>query len=135
MGEKMRNHEADAAAVPLTDAELSSSDSLARLRELVAGWRHALDAAMSLEQIAERSMGIVTAYLAGELPPAVATEVEDILRTEPLLRAAHAKLFAAWQAPNAERAVSDDAVDAAYGRFKAMRAAKFGGNGPGPSDV
>ena len=129
----MRNHDADAAPVPATDAELSTAAGLARLKGLVADWRLMLDVSMSLDQIAERSMSMVTAYLAGELPPAVAAEVADILRTEPLLRAAHAKLFAAWQAPNAERAVSSEEVDAAYGRFKAMRAAKSGGNASGPS--
>jgi anti-sigma factor RsiW len=90
---------------------------------------------MTVEQIADRSMSIVTAYLAGELPPAMAAEVAKILRTEPWLRAAHAKLFAAWQAPNAERAVSDAETDAAYGRFKAMRTAKFGAGGREGSDT
>lgn len=129
----MHNRDADAAPVPATDAEALTAAGLTRLKDLVADSRRMLDVAMSLEQIAERSMSIVTAYLAGELPPAVAAEVADLLRTEPLLRAAHAKLFAAWQAPNAERSVSSEEVDAAYGRFKAMRAAKFGATGPGPS--
>jgi hypothetical protein len=129
----MRNRDADAAPVPATDAEVSVAAGLTGLRDLVAYWRLKLDAAMSLEHIAERSLSIVTAYLAGELPPAIAAEVRSILRTEPWLQTAHAKLFAAWQAPNAERTVSDEEVDAAYGRFKAMRAARFGAAGPGPS--
>lgn len=129
----MRNCDADAAPVPATDADVSVAAGLTGLKDLVADWRLTLDTAMSVEQIAERSMSIVTAYLAGELPPAIAAEVRDILRAERWLRAAHAKLFAVWQAPNAERAVSDEEVDAAYGRFKAMRAARFGAAGPGPS--
>ena len=128
----MHNHDAD-APVPATDAEVLTAAGVTRLRDLVADSRRMLYGAMTVEQIAERSMSIVTAYLAGELPPAIASDVAEMLRTEPLLRAAHAKLFAAWQAPNAERVVSGEEVDAAYGRFKAMRAAKFGATGPGPS--
>jgi hypothetical protein len=131
----MRNRDADAAPVPATDAEVSMAAGLTTLKDLVADWRLTMDVAMTVEQIAERTLSIVTAYLAGELPPAMAAEVTDILRTEPLLRAAHAKLIAAWQAPNAERAVSDGEVDAAYGRFKAMRAARFGGKGSGSLGV
>ena len=128
----MHNRDAN-APVPATDAEVLTAAGLTRLKELVADTRWTLDVAMGLEQIAERTMGIVTAYLAGELPPAAAAEVTNLLRTEPLLRIAHAKLFAAWQAPNAEREVSAEEVDAAYDRFKAMRAAKFGAPGRGTS--
>jgi hypothetical protein len=129
----MRNRDANAAPVPATDIEVSMAAGLKGLKDLVGEWRGTLDAMMTVEQIAERSLSIVTAYLAGELPPAIAAEVSDILRTEPLLRAAHARLFAAWQAPNAERVVSDAEVDAAYGRFKALRTAKFGAGGGGTS--
>ncbi len=122
----MRNREADAATVSGTDIDVSMAAGLTGLKDLVSDWRRTLDGAMTVEQIADRSLSLVTAYLAGELPPAIAAEVADILRTEPWLRAAHAKLFAAWQAPNAERAVSDAEIEAAYGRFRAMRAAKFG---------
>ena len=133
----MSNLDGEAAPVTVTDADPAMAAGLARLKDLVADWRLTLDAAMAVERIAERSLSIVTAYLAGELPPAIAGEVTDILRTEPWLRAAHAKLFAAWQAPNAERAVSKEEVDTAYGRFEAMRAATFGRGaaGPGPSSA
>lgn len=78
------------------------------------------------ERVAERSMSIMTAYLAGELPAEDATRVEELLRTEPLLRETYAGLVAAWQAPNAERAVRAEEVDAGYARFKAKVAAKGG---------
>lgn len=122
----MHNRDADAAPVPATDAEAVTAAGVTRLKDLVADSRRMLGVAVSLEQMAERSMSIMTAYLAGELPPAIAAQVTDLLRTEPLFRAAHANLLAAWQAPNAERVVSGEEVDAAYSRFKAMRAAKFG---------
>ena len=129
----MRNHDEGATPVPATNADVFVAAGLTRLKDLVADWHLTLNSAMAVEQIGERSLSIVTAYLAGELPPEIADEVADILRTEPWLRAAHAKLFAIWQAPNAERTVSKEEVDAAYGRFKAMRAAKFGGGGAGPA--
>jgi anti-sigma factor RsiW len=72
------------------------------------------------------SMSTMTAYLAGELPAEDAAQIEEFLRTEPLLRETYAGLLAAWQAPNAERAVTADEVDAGYARFKTMVAAKGG---------
>lgn len=120
----MRNRDADAVPVPATDIEVSVAARLTGLKALVRGWRGAIAGMMEIEQLADLSMEIVTVYLAGELPPAAAAEVAEILRTEPWLRAAHGSLFAAWQAPNAEREVSDAEVDAAYGRFKAMRSAR-----------
>ena len=122
----MRNRDADAAPLSATDIEVSMAAGLTRLKDLVADWRRTLGMAMTVEQIADRSLSVVTAYLAGELPPAIAAEVAEVLRTEPWLRAAHANLFAAWQSPNAERAVSDTEIDAAYGRFKAMQTARLG---------
>ena len=84
---------------------------------------------MVLKEVAERTMPIMTAFLAGELPPEMAAVVTNFLRTEPLMREAYAGLLAAWQAPNAERLVSDAEVNAAWERFKVMRDARFGPNG------
>lgn len=76
------------------------------------------------ERIAQRSMSLMTAYLAGEVPPEAAAQVEELLRTEPILRETYAGLVAAWQAPNAEREVTTEEIDAGYARFKAQVAAK-----------
>lgn len=118
----------DAAADEQTVAT-SEGTALDALKRFLADFdrlKTHVDSTALRERVAERSMSVMTAYLAGELPALDAARIEEFLRTEPLLRETYAELVAAWQAPNAERAVTADEVDAGYARFKAMVAAKSG---------
>ena len=100
------------------------------LRELDRGMANFRDVIAEIatstrvSDIAEELMPIMTHYLAGELPPDAAAEVTHALRVEPLMRKAFSSVVAAWQAPSAEREVTEAEVDAAYERFKALRARK-----------
>ena len=118
-----------AAAADGATGVVGDATSLAAMKRFLAEFKrlkaHVYGAALR-EQVAQISMSTMTAYLAGELPAEDAAQIEEFLRTEPLLRETYAGLVAAWQAPNAERAVTTDEVDASYTRFKAMVAAKGG---------
>ncbi len=71
--------------------------------------------------IAEETMPIMSAYVAGELSAEDEAEVTQALREEPAMRQAFASLVAAWQAPIGRLGVSEAEVDAAYERFKVLR--------------
>src|SRR4051812_16640942 len=118
----MRNpNSRDAAAAADLEAAVGEVTTPDALKRFVADFERLklhVNRTVLRERIAERSMSIMTAYLAGEMPPEAAAQVEELLRTEPLLRETYAGLVAAWQAPNAERTVTAGEVDAAYGRFK-----------------
>jgi hypothetical protein len=124
----MRNPSSrDAAAADLDAATVGDATALDGVKRLFADFERLkahVDSIALRERIAQRSMSIMTAYLAGEMPPEAAAQVEELLRTEPLLRETYAGLVAAWQAPNAEREVTSEEVDAGYARFKAKVAAK-----------
>ena len=117
-----RDGAADLEAAPTGDA--TTLDGVKRFFADFERLKAHVDGLALRERIAERSMSIMTAYLAGEMPPEAAAAVEELLRTEPLLRDTYAGLVAAWQAPNAERTVTPEEVDAGYARFKAKLAAK-----------
>jgi hypothetical protein len=123
----MRNpNSRDAAADPdaPVDADVGSRGAVKRFFADFRALKLHVDDAASRERFAKQSMSTMTRFLAGELPPEIAAEVEAFLRDEPLVREIYAGLFAAWQAPNAERSVTADEVDAGYARFRAKVAAK-----------
>jgi hypothetical protein len=110
----------EAAAI----GETTTLDSLKRFFADFNRLKAHVDGTELRESVAKHSMSVMTAYLAGELRAEDAAGIEELLRTQPLLRETYAGLVAAWQAPNAERAVTIEEVDAAYARFKAKLAAK-----------
>ncbi|HEX7121503.1 MAG TPA: hypothetical protein VF178_03965 [Gemmatimonadaceae bacterium] len=111
------------------DAWLRELDrGLAEFRDFIAE----IATSTRVSDIAEELMPFMTHYLAGELPPEAAAEVTHALRTEPLMRKAFGSVVAAWQAPSGEREVTAAEVDAAYERFKALRARKAPGLPPTP---
>jgi len=117
----------DAAAAELDAATVGDATTLDGVKRFFADFERLkahVDGIALRERIAERSMSLMTAYLAGEMPPEAAAQVEELLRTEPILRETYAGLVAAWQAPNAEREVTTEEVDAAYARFRSKVAAK-----------
>jgi hypothetical protein len=122
----MRNPDSPDAAANLeaTAGEVITLDAVKRFLDDYERLKLHVGSTVLREQIAERSMSIMTAYLAGEMRPEAAAQVEELLRAEPVLRQTYAGLVAAWQAPNAERAVTAEDVDASYARFKAKLAAK-----------
>ena len=117
-----RDGAADSEAAPFGDG--TALDSVKRFVADFNRLKAHVDGIELRESIAKFSMSVMTAYLAGELPAEDAAEFEELLRTQPVLRETYAGLVAAWQAPNAERAVTTEEVDAAYARFKAKLAAK-----------
>src|SRR5436305_14482467 len=105
----MRNPSSREAAADLeaaTAGDVTTPDAVKRFYADFERLKSHLDGIALRERIAERSMSMMTAYLAGEMPAEAAAQVEALLRTEPLLREAYAGLVAAWQAPNGERAVT-----------------------------
>jgi len=125
----MRNPSSRDAAADLeaaTAGEVTTLDAVKRFFADFERLKAHVDGIALRERIAQRSMSIMTAYLAGEMPAEAAAQVEELLRTESLLRETYAGLVAAWQAPNAEREVTTEEIDASYARFKAKLAAKNG---------
>src|SRR4051794_31897498 len=118
----MRNPSSSPAAADFETAagDVTTPDAVRRFVADFERLKLHVDGTVFRERIAERSMSIMTAYLAGEMPAEAAAQVEALLRTEPLLRETYAGLVAAWQAPNAERSVTTEEVDAGYARFKAQ---------------
>ena len=123
----MRNRSSRDAAADLdatTAGDVPTLDAVKRFFADFERLKAHVDGIALREEVAQRSMSVMTAYLAGELPAEDAAQLEAFLRTEPLLRETYAGLVAAWQAPNAERMVTAEEVDAGYARFKARVAAK-----------
>jgi hypothetical protein len=123
----MRNPRSRAGAPDLdatVDGDVPTLDAVKRFFADFKRLKAHVDGVGLREDVAQFSMSVMTAYLAGELPAEEAASLEEFIRAQPLLRETYAGLVAAWQAPNAERTVTAEEVDAGYARFRARVAAK-----------
>ena len=119
-----------AAALP-EDFGLTDVEPLTMVRRFVDQLRTLRDDIVlkdAADQVVSRGMGIMTAYLAGELPREAAAVLEKDLLGDPIFRALFAPVLAAWRTPNVEREVAPEEVDAAFARFKARTAARRDGH-------
>ncbi len=76
--------------------------------------------AEAVDDVSEKALGAMTAYLADVLPPEGCEMIDWMLETFPGFRLVYANLMTAWEAASTEREVTAAEVDAAYARFRLL---------------